>query len=363
MLSVGWSATLLGALLLTGASGVAADDRRPSLPAHSASASSRPLVVIFYVLLLTLVNELGSLPLSYHNGFLVERRYRPARTRRSPAWLRDQLKSWLLGTGPRRRSRLHRLRLHCGVAQPLVDSCGRRVCAAHRRPREPCARPAASRCSTRSSRSNGDVLRQRLLDLARRAGARSSGAYEVGFGREDEEGQRGADRSLGATRRILVSDTMLSSIRTTRSEVVLAHELAHHDPRRHLEGPALRERIDPRGVSTPRPWCWRAWPDRWTGRRCRMWRVCRCWCSWVAAVSLVMIPVANALSRAYERSADRFALSSSPADPSAFVSAMRRLGAQNLAEDDPSRLVQWLFYSHPPLGERIASLNPSKPDW
>ena len=32
---------------------------------------------------------------------------------------------------------------------------------------------------------------------------------------------------------------------------------------------------------------------------------------------------------------------------------MRRLGAQNLAEQNPSQLVQWLFYSHPPLRERI----------
>jgi len=42
-------------------------------------------------------------------------------------------------------------------------------------------------------------------------------------------------------------------------------------------------------------------------------------------------------------------------NPAAFISAMRRLGAQNLAEEHPSRLVQWLFYSHPPLNERIAA--------
>ena len=34
---------------------------------------------------------------------------------------------------------------------------------------------------------------------------------------------------------------------------------------------------------------------------------------------------------------------------------MRRLGAQNLAEEHPSRLVQWLFYSHPPMRDRIAA--------
>jgi STE24 endopeptidase len=72
------------------------------------------------------------------------------------------------------------------------------------------------------------------------------------------------------------------------------------------------------------------------------------------AVSLVMLPVAHAWSRAHERSADRFALELTR-NPAAFISAMRRLGAQNLAEERPSRMVQWLFYSHPPIRERIAT--------
>jgi STE24 endopeptidase len=67
-----------------------------------------------------------------------------------------------------------------------------------------------------------------------------------------------------------------------------------------------------------------------------------------------MMPIAHALSRAFERSADRFALDLTR-NPSAFVSAMRRLAAQNLAEDNPSKIVQLLFYSHPPIRERIAA--------
>ena len=72
------------------------------------------------------------------------------------------------------------------------------------------------------------------------------------------------------------------------------------------------------------------------------------------AISLVMMPVAHAMSRAHERSADRFALDLTR-NPGAFISAMRRLGAQNLAEEPPSKVVQWLFYSHPPIAERIAA--------
>jgi STE24 endopeptidase len=67
-----------------------------------------------------------------------------------------------------------------------------------------------------------------------------------------------------------------------------------------------------------------------------------------------MLPAAHALSRANERSADRFALTLTK-NPAAFISAMRRLAAQNLAEEHPSRLTQWLFYSHPPIRERISA--------
>jgi STE24 endopeptidase len=71
-------------------------------------------------------------------------------------------------------------------------------------------------------------------------------------------------------------------------------------------------------------------------------------------VSAAALPLQFAFMRLCERRADRFALTLTR-NPEAFISAMRRLAAQNLAEDHPSRLVQWLFYSHPTIDERIAS--------
>ena len=71
------------------------------------------------------------------------------------------------------------------------------------------------------------------------------------------------------------------------------------------------------------------------------------------AVSLALMPVANALSRAHERRADRYALTMTRNAP-AFITAMKRLAAQNLAEEEPSRLVQVLFHTHPPINARIA---------
>jgi len=36
-----------------------------------------------------------------------------------------------------------------------------------------------------------------------------------------------------------------------------------------------------------------------------------------------------------------------------FITAMNKLGDQNLAEREPSRLVELLFHSHPPIPKRI----------
>ncbi|MBA3948501.1 MAG: M48 family metalloprotease, partial [Acidobacteria bacterium] len=58
------------------------------------------------------------------------------------------------------------------------------------------------------------------------------------------------------------------------------------------------------------------------------------------------------LARRNERRADRYALEMTR-HPAAFISAMKRLGAQNLAEERPSTLTRLLFHSHPPLAERI----------
>ena len=53
------------------------------------------------------------------------------------------------------------------------------------------------------------------------------GAYEWGLSEKTRKANA-ALAGIGATRRILVSDTMLAEYSDEEIEVVLAHELAHH---------------------------------------------------------------------------------------------------------------------------------------
>jgi STE24 endopeptidase len=72
------------------------------------------------------------------------------------------------------------------------------------------------------------------------------------------------------------------------------------------------------------------------------------------AVSLVLLPMVLALSRAHERRADRYALEMT-GNVTAFVGAMKRLSLRNLGEERPSRMTELLFHSHPSTSARIAA--------
>jgi STE24 endopeptidase len=71
-------------------------------------------------------------------------------------------------------------------------------------------------------------------------------------------------------------------------------------------------------------------------------------------MSLLLMPLLNGYSRVNEREADRYAWKSIPS-VLPFISAMNKLAEQNLAERTPSRVVELLFHSHPPIAKRVAA--------
>ena len=327
-----WSAALLGGLIVTGAT--------LSLRTTAESLTSAA-PVLAYVLLISLLNEAFGLPLAFYSGFLLERRYGLS-NQRFAAWLIDQVKSFALGAtlGGAAASIIYavmraspeRWWLYAGAIFALLIIGLTNLAPVLLLPMFYSMKPL--------QRAG---LRARLLALADRAGAQVLGAYEWGLAEKTRKANA-ALTGIGGTRRILVSDTMLAEYSEEEIEVVLAHELAHHVHGDIWKGIAFESALVIAGFYLAA----RTLSAFATAAGLPLLLLA------AGIVSVVMIPAAHAMSRAFERSADRFALELTK-NPDAFISAMRRLGAQNLAEDNPSRVVQWLFYSHPPLRERIAS--------
>lgn len=348
--SLGWSSLLLGGLLATGLNTSLRNAAEAVAVGAGLGVWRGSTTVFSYVVLLSLLHELGSLPLGFCGGYYLERRYGLS-NETIGGWLGDQAKSFciavVLGGGAVSviygliRWSPDRWWLAAGAVFALLIVGLTNLAPVVLLPLFYSVKPM-----------DREALRVRLLALAGRAGARVLGVYEWGLGAKTKKANA-ALTGIGTTRRILVSDTMLAAYSDDEIEVVLAHELAHHvhgdiwkgvvfESALMLAGFYLASRVL---VSLAAPFGLRGVSD-----------VAGLPLLLLAAgtVSLVMVPGAHAMSRAFERSADRFALDLTR-NPGAFISAMRRLGAQNLAEETPSPVVQWLFYSHPPLRERIAA--------
>ncbi len=196
------------------------------------------------------------------------------------------------------------------------------------------------------------ALRGRILDLAGRMNVRAAEVAVADFSRKGRVANA-AVVGLGRTRRILVSDTLVSGFPPEEVEVVLAHELGHHAKRHIAKGLLVQGVLILAGL--------------WIADRAFRAGGSLLGLSGPAdpagvpflllvltALGFLVTPIVAAWSRRLEREADRVALEVTRT-PDAFVAAMERLGQLNMAERQPGRLRELLFATHPSLEARIAA--------
>ena len=347
-LAVGARALLLLGVVLSGLSRSIAEasfEAVAGVPGPDAIIAA--LAMAMFGLVLSVFGDLVALPFSWYSRFALERRYRAAKV---------SLSGWFAGYG--RMMALHAslwmsagLGIHLMIASwpsmwwlatggvfGLLTIGLSHVGPVLVLPRQYNVQPL-----------NRPALRTRLEALVRRVGAPGMAVYELKLGPETPP--QAALVGLGATRRVLLSDSLLTDYSDDEIEVVVAHELAHYlnyDTWRtfayeivaavtvcgavHLALTWARPVLDPGSVGAVQG------------------------LPLMALVAGVMAkalgPVGNHISRRQARRADRAAQEMTP-PPDARASGLRRLGEQNLAEERPSLIVRWLFHTHPPLAERL----------
>jgi STE24 endopeptidase len=342
VLSTLWTAIILVMLLFSGAS------LALRAWAVGVAGGNAAIAVAVYVLVLSLIFDVATLPFSVYRGYLLERRYGLS-TETLMHWLKDHVKAVLIAVLFAQAGAAFvyfALRTWpslwwavAGAGYSIVAIVLVNVAPVLLLPLFFTFKPLEK-----------ETLRHRLTALASKAGTRVVGVYEWTLSDRTKKANA-ALTGVGNTRRILLSDTLLADYSDDEIEVILAHELAHHVHKdiwtsvvydialtfvgffaahlalqRALPFFGLYGIADPAGIPIL--------------------------LLMAGAIGLCVKPMLNAVSRSHERRADSYALKMTE-NPSAFITAMRRLGRQNLAEDSPSKLVQAFFYTHPPIKERV----------
>ena len=201
------------------------------------------------------------------------------------------------------------------------------------------------------------ALVKRLLALCERVKLPALGVYRFNLGAETRKANA-ALAGLGGTRRVLLSDTLISDFTPEEIEGVLAHELAHHHYRhitKHLAVGAAGSWI---AFTLTRAMAGR-WVAAWHLRNLADIAGFPMLALWLSLLGLIGLPLQNGLSRYFEWQSDRFAVRMT-GDTNAFANALRRLAALNLADPDPPQWAVWMFYDHPPITERIQAAERAK---
>lgn len=197
-------------------------------------------------------------------------------------------------------------------------------------------------------------LAERFRRLCEGTGLSIEGVYRMALSVETVKANAML-AGLGRTRRVLLGDTLLERFSPAEIEVIFAHEVGHH-VFRHIR------KLLASGVvySAAGFWICNLALAGWVKSAQGSFQYSQLPVFALPMLMLLLMlfglvvgPLQNAISRYYERQSDHYALVRTRARD-AYVSAFRKLARLNKEDPEPNRLAVALFYSHPPIAERVA---------
>jgi STE24 endopeptidase len=183
------------------------------------------------------------------------------------------------------------------------------------------------------------------------AGLKSGGFFKEDMSRQTKK-ENASLAGLGRTRRVILGDNLLGSMTIPEVESIIAHEIGHFKYRhiwKNIAAGTVQQlavffivhsvmiRVSTRFLSS-------------VEGNLSLVPVLAVLLGGVSV--LVFAPINNALSRVFEKQADRYALENIK-DKRPFITALAGLANRNLSNAYPEWWVKCLYYSHPPIGERL----------
>ena len=306
------------------------------------------LLFMYFIGAIALFAALAGLPLDFYLSYIVERRFGLSR-QSLPAWLLERAKSAILSVTlgiPVALAFYYFIQLsdewwwlYFGSLIFLLTVLLARLAPVLIYP-----------LFYRFTPLQDQALRERLSRLLEAHGIGFRGIFSFNMSKNSLKANAGFT-GIGRSRRIILSDTLLERFTHDEIAVVFAHEMGHYLGRHIAKNIILSGAL----ILTAFFLCGRLYS----------WSISALGYSslqeiaalpvlffYLSLFGLVLMPSTNALSRHYEREADRFAIEST-GEAQIFIDAMEKLASMNLSDREPHPLVEFFFYSHPSIRKRI----------
>jgi Zn-dependent protease with chaperone function len=194
-------------------------------------------------------------------------------------------------------------------------------------------------------RAREDIPPQRMFWMGAGEKTTTLNAYVTGF---------------GASKRIVVWDTTIAKMNTPQIVFVTGHEMGHyvlkHIPKLLSFFAALFFVLFYLGFRSI-GWVLSRWGEKWRIRALDDWASLPALLFLLTVFVFLASPLTSAVSRHYEHQADQYGLEVThglTADSGQVAAqAFQILGEVDLADPDPNPVNVFLFYSHPPISDRI----------
>lgn len=315
----------------------------------SGRLASNAAAIAVYFLAVYLAYYLFNLPLNYYRSYVLEHKFGLSR-QSIPDWLRDQAKALILS---------------CLIGAILVESLYY-VLGVYPRTwwlvisffwiffnlvLAKLLPVVIIPLFFKYTRLSDGALRQRIISLADKMKVKILDVFQIDFSKKTLKANA-AFVGWGATKRIILADTLKDKYSYDEIGVILAHEFAHYRLKHLFKLMAINSLASLLSFYVIFKTCGQALaffdiaslPDMASLPVILM---------YMAAFGVVTQPLANYASRRMEMNADKLALETT-GSKEAFISMMDKLASQNLSDRKPRLLIKLFFFDHPPVDERIA---------
>jgi STE24 endopeptidase len=200
---------------------------------------------------------------------------------------------------------------------------------------------------------DNEELKSKIDKLANDAGIKVENIYRFDMSKNTKKANA-ALTGLGKTKRIILGDTLIDNYSNEEIETVIAHELGHFK-RKHIIKNILIGTASSFLTLFLISFLYENSLELFGFTSITQIAALPLLALWSMLIGVIQTPLGNLLSRKYEYEADEYAVKKTGLAQQ-FVNTLEKITDQNLGDKKPHPFVEWFFYSHPSIKNRVNAI-------